>query len=547
MNIKLRSFLIIPFYLASIPIYAGTIDLTNYLSVLEDVEGVYTLDQVSSPVFAGKFEPAISQDVYLEKINTRYWVRLVIPRKILEQQSDWILELLRNDIQTIEVHYHDLSGSWVKRQKIMSVSFDSTIESSNIAWQWPLFHLEKVDPLSPIYLRLDLTYNKISFRFWSVPDFVEHKRLTLYTDGLFYGICLAVFAYHILFFFAVGNRSYLYYSLFLLAVMAFFLSAQGWIQSLTPLGDYRLSMLSTGVLYITLVASGIQFARYYLNLSDYAHRVDWWLSLFKSGLLTLLPIGLAVIFLDFTNLIIFYLFWIGAGLIFPIIFLILWATLLGIKNKQITARYYLFATVLSFFLTLFVLVTSHRFMPFDVQWKLFQICSVIEMWILSLGLSKQMKVINDEKIEAREQLLQSREEVIRKMELLDGFKNHMLANLLESGLYPELAKLYPIMNKIVYVKALGNACEVRFREYGKLEELVLNCSLKNIEESFGTRHFIRIHKTYLVKHGLPFQIVRRNAVDFDIVHSEITLPVGRKYVKSLRENSSPINPDQTTS
>ncbi len=154
------------------------------------------------------------------------------------------------------------------------------------------------------------------------------------------------------------------------------------------------------------------------------------------------------------------------------------------------------------------------------------------MLIFSYGLSKHVKQLNLEKESVSEELLTAKEQMIDQLKTINDLKDKVLSKIMESHLYPEFGKLFPILNSVTYIQAIGNASRVVYLDDSMENEIEIQASLKDIEKCFDTEQFIRIHKTYLVKQGLKYSLQRRSSADYDMVTRHFVLPVGRDKAHS---------------
>jgi DNA-binding LytR/AlgR family response regulator len=157
------------------------------------------------------------------------------------------------------------------------------------------------------------------------------------------------------------------------------------------------------------------------------------------------------------------------------------------------------------------------------------------MLIFSFGLSRQVKAIESDKQRINRELLKTRELMIDQLETINDLKDKVLSRVMESRLYPEFARLFSVMNDILYVQAVGNFSKIVYRDEGMENAIEIQASLKDIETCFDETVFIRIHKTYLIKQGQKVTLQRRSTADYEIVSRHFVLPVGRTYGAKLRQ------------
>ncbi len=156
------------------------------------------------------------------------------------------------------------------------------------------------------------------------------------------------------------------------------------------------------------------------------------------------------------------------------------------------------------------------------------------MLIFSFGLSRQVKQIESDKQRFNQELLETREQMIEQLETINSLKDKVLSKVMESRLCPEFAKIFSVMNNIIYIQAIGNFSKIIFLNEGMEDEIEIQASLKDIEKCFDETIFIRIHKTYLIKTGYKLTLQRRSSADYDIVSQHFVLPIGRKYIGEIK-------------
>ena len=94
----------------------------------------------------------------------------------------------------------------------------------------------------------------------------------------------------------------------------------------------------------------------------------------------------------------------------------------------------------------------------------------------------------------------------------------------------------------LYVRASGSTTQVYYQKEDNIKELLLDCSLQNLETCFNEDHLLKIHKSYLINPKVKFSLHRRSSADYDLVFKKHNLPVGRKYVKQIKAFFSDTNP-----
>lgn len=513
---------------------AGTINLDSSISFLQEKGERYSFEDLVSGPIDQTFEKAKNSRLYFGITQQPYWIKIEPAVKQMNESQTWVLELDTFKLNQIDLYYRNNSGKWQHQTNGIKL-LDGTAKRPS---RNNVFYLDSIDFEGSLFIRIEAHYVQMPVHIWSFEDYVGKEQNQILTDGLFYGIVLAIIAYHILIFLAVRNRSYLAYALFLIAVMMIYLSGQGWLHAyLFSTRSFPFSELThfTGPFSgWLLLLTGVHFTKDYLNLSQWAKRLDKILIGFQ--LLTILIGVLAVFSLVFAQVFLFgILYNLGFVLAVMIIVVCFYAVIQGIRNQQATAKYYLLATSLQFLVSIFMILSAYHLIPSRFDWKALQFSSMLEMLIFSIGLSRQVKQIELDKQRYNQELLTVRGKMIEQLETINELKDKVLSKVIESRLYPELAKLFSVMNDVLYLQAIGNYSKVVFLNDGMEDEIEIQASLKDIETCFDNTIFLRIHKTYLIKIGLKLSLQRRSSADYDLISRYSVLPVGRKYYAEVKK------------
>lgn len=504
------------------------------VSYFQEEDRRLSISEVASETYRSRFIPATSNTLNLGYSAQACWIRIDIIADKSWEQPYTVLELDTVKLNRIDLYRQGGNGNWYHQQDGIDVAgADRQGTNPHFSFMLPQMHQG-----TSLFLRVEAIYFRIPIRLWSLAEFNDKQTLRTFSDGAFYGITLAIIVYHFFIFLAIRNRSYLIYAVFLVLVGGWYLSGQGWayafLFSRLPEPLNRLTHLSSALAGWLLVLCGLQFTAIYLNLSAYARttaRIFKWLQWAVVGFGL---IGIMLIALDLIPMFVM-LYNIGFALMVMAISLCFYAAFRGIRHRQSTATYYLVATSLQFLVSLVMMLSVFQLVPLAFDWKMLQWCSVIEMLIFSFGLSRQVKAIESDKQRINQELLQTRELTIEQLKTINDLKDKVLSRVMESRLYPEFARLFAVMNDILYVQAVGNFSKIVYLDEGMENAIEIQASLKDIETCFDETVFIRIHKTYLIKQGQKVTLQRRSTADYEIVSRHFVLPVGRTFSAKLRQ------------
>jgi len=99
----------------------------------------------------------------------------------------------------------------------------------------------------------------------------------------------------------------------------------------------------------------------------------------------------------------------------------------------------------------------------------------------------------------------------------------------------EIIKVQQVLRNITYIKSVSPFCEVHLEHNRGTFEIQV--SMQEIELYFGSDHLFRVHRQYFV---IPEKIdqVRKKTKDYEIILKDVSIPIGRTYLKKLQEKHS---------
>lgn len=376
----------------------GFINLTPYWSVLEDLEQTWTIEDVSKPEFAARFQDSErKQDSLSFGLRTSaIWLRLTV-------QNATAAELQRLlEIGFPHLHQVDLYAP-------MDHGFQKTATGSSRPFaERPVAHRNFVFPLrlaaeseATYYLRIaSQTTIDVPSTLWERQAF-EQKSLNEYMgQALYFGMLAALGLYNLLLFFSLRDRNHLYYVLFVaanaLSVSAF--SGIGY-QFLWP-ESTAWSMISS---MIGFAFTGLTLMLFQKRLLSTRKTVPL-LDRIMTGFIVLNVLQMAgFAMLDYRTMV-------KVGISIDLLSMAL-AMIVGIAcalRGQRSARLFLLA--FGSLLVMAVLLALRSFglaLPHFINIYGLQIGSALEMLLLSLTLADRFNQIRREKEIAQQQLVAS--------------------------------------------------------------------------------------------------------------------------------------------
>lgn len=250
------------------------IDLPPYVDVLEDPQGILSIEQVSSDDYATRFAPAPLTRLFFGYTRSVFWLRFTV-NNALSHHKDLILEILPADIDLIEVYALDRSNLQLAEYKLSGSSVDFSVRDYN----HPFYYFDLNVPAngSRVYfVRLESNKNVNAQLTLSSPS--EHffySGMRDWWQGFLFGSLLLLALLHFIFYAASGFKGFLYCGLWLFSMIFIQGSWNGYfiqfVETSPELLDRQL-MFST---YLSGIM-GILFVRTYLEThrrTPVAHRV----------------------------------------------------------------------------------------------------------------------------------------------------------------------------------------------------------------------------------------------------------------------------------
>lgn len=452
------------------------------------------------------------------------WLKLAIKHSNFKtlNKNGLVLVLNKNRIHTpVELHYLSSDSQW-KTQVIHS----SPQFLHDIVSRLP------TDMASPsFYLKLQGRYFRATLHIFDNDEFLNDIQQSTFFNGLFYGMLVLFALYHLLLFLKLKEPSYLAYSAMLFLLGCWFLSGQGWLEYFAP--HIKFLHNKTVVIGILLVIAIAEFAKHYLQIKLLSSR------LYKTLIVAQTLLGaFALIKLTFAQYLPDQLnqagYTIGLILSFCIFIVCFGAAILAVKKQVQAAWYYLAATIMFFIVASMMGLSAGNIINFGFSWPLLQLTSSIEIVIFSAGLVSIYYQQRQAKLAVEDELKTTQLRLLKALEASNLLKDKVLNNIVDHKLFPELAKITHLLEDIIYVQTSGNCSLVVYKKNHRKATIELACNLQNIIDSFEQKHFLRVHKSYLINPRHPLVLQRRTSADYDINILNELVPIGRKHLSHVK-------------
>lgn len=379
--------------------------ITPALQMRRDREGSLSIEQITDELYQNQFSYLQSHTVNLGYSDSVYWFRvsltnseskplelmLDIPFPLLDRVDAY---LLAQDLSNLKVMEHFQFGdrfSFTERAFIAP----SFVQPITLPTK-PVWLFIRVETSSPVHLPVYLADHN---------EYTEYIMIKQWLSGILYGIALALACYNLMLFFALRDKTYLYYSLFIVSLFLFYASVDGYTYYLWPENIGWQAKAHIYFIYIAL-ALAIEFSRLFLSISESENVLNQHIRTLIGvclGCIIVTPflqeVYAATLMSVISGVILTYLFSVGVvrlrdGVPMAGLYVLVWGMLI------ITA----FMNVLASNGLLFDFMDVNGYM---------KVVSVFELLLLSFGVGSKINGIRDRQIRAERHALHFSEEARR--------------------------------------------------------------------------------------------------------------------------------------
>lgn len=403
-------------------------NLNPYLYIYEDTTNELKFQEVASKKIQQRYTPfQASQSL---RPQSTYWGRIVIQNN-LSWDTDWFLNI--GGASFIECYTPDIKGEYSTKK---SGSFRPGNEIENIPFkrvgaQISLFSgaqavifvkLKSIDHTPPFFnvaLAVPMT---------AQTQYYQKNTTRNLLQGIFQGILWIMLLYHLFIFIPTRDRTYLFYTFYLLAIAIANLSEGGFLT------DYLLDSIPISSFYIEVIFGMtveifyFLFSRYYLSIHQPSTQasspskrlsirsVNTIFSVWIGIRLLLLATVLTILFTSFNRPlaanIVFYTNAIEDLLVIAVLVLLY---IVLPHNRVLT--FFLIGTLLLSLSTLIPFIFNTLHINNQVNWYIFSLCGVfLEILFFSLGLGQRIRMIEEEKQKAQERTITVQKEANEQLE-----------------------------------------------------------------------------------------------------------------------------------
>ena len=371
-------------------------NLDKFLYILEDSDGNWTLEDVTSHPIASKFKKNNSIAPTFGYTSSAIWARFELENPLNEQQT-FNLQIDFPLLEYIEFYTLNDSGHSLRHAGIAY-----PFSHRNNVYRTHVFDI-RVEPKATktFYLRISGEETiQLPLFLWKPEALQAHVQNEQYGLGLYYGIIIVMCFYNFFLFVFVRDISYLYYVVYISFLGLFAFSQNGLaFQYLWPDSIYLAKWFNPAGCGAVLI-SVILFSRHFLHTKAHAPTAD--------KLLKAQAIMVSLIYLCIAAGSFHLSAFVAGALSLAVIATLISASITSLKQGFKPALYFIiaFASVilgaLLYVLKTFGVLPTHFVTNYGIQ-----IGSVLEIVLLSLGLASRINTLKEEKLQAEQEALQA--------------------------------------------------------------------------------------------------------------------------------------------
>ncbi len=389
-----------------------SIALGKDFTILEDIEGKLTFNDVKSSKYVSAFKKAEQEIPNLGVTKSVIWIHFKLLDKGNDDQRDWFLEFGHPLVDQLDLYYEKIDDVYIHFRTGDILPF----ESREMNHRKFIFRISTFpNKTHSVYVRLQSKGAlMIPLHLWSDAAFIENSHRHSLMAGFYFGLCFALILYNLFLFVSVGDRLFLYLALATggFASMLFFLDGYAfqYIWPTVPkLNDYYLISAPVSSMFgLLFVKSCITSKRLSVSEDDRSELTAAFSRFSFESRISVKNVLSGVIYLNVFIIIafIFLPYGVRSDIItdfFP--FMIIIAPVAGflrLRKSSIAARFFLVGFCIHIIgWTLFMLNMGGRIPVNAYTYYAGHVGSAVGLILISLGLGNKINEERKAKLDAR--------------------------------------------------------------------------------------------------------------------------------------------------
>jgi two-component system, sensor histidine kinase LadS len=386
------------------------------MEILEDREGILSIDDVSSPSFSSQFQPNDDGIPSYGYTSSVYWMRFEIDNRF--QADEYILEFPYAPHDSITLYEPNGTNGYKASNGGDLLPFaNRDLNHRHVTFELSLPEKES----RSFYVKIQSQGSlQLPIILWTGEAFSEKSLIEYLLFGLYYGATLVMAVYNVFLYSSLRLRSYLWYVFLIMAVSMTQLTLNGFAYQFLwpdfPWWNNRSIVFSIAISNL----AGAIFVNKFLEVRQYTRvwsRILSVLAVFNIGVIGVLMVSYPLALNLVTLSTIFFI---------PVV---LTTTILCWKRGNKAARFLFLAWFIFLLTGLISSLSDAGMLPLNTFTRNASLMgSLVEMILFSLALADQVKIIQLEKEKAERMALETKEMALEHLKRTDRLKDEFLAN-----------------------------------------------------------------------------------------------------------------------
>lgn len=173
------------------------------IQILEDSEGSFSIEEVSSNAFAEKFEKSENVILNFGFTESYYWLKFSLQNTTAEEL---LLEIASSHLPVTNLYFQVPEGNWVEQQS----GYNIPLPDKQIKHHFQVFPLPK--NANEFYIKVLAKSFPLPIRVWEKEAYAIQSNKQRIFYGIYLGLMFFVILNSLLLFFSLRNGMYLFYS-----------------------------------------------------------------------------------------------------------------------------------------------------------------------------------------------------------------------------------------------------------------------------------------------------------------------------------------------
>ncbi|MCG8315313.1 MAG: ATP-binding protein, partial [Pseudomonadales bacterium] len=387
--------------------------VTSSFRYIEDIEGQITIHDVLQNSNSYPWRTISRASISFGFTSSAYWLTAEFTNGS-HRDTQVLLDLAYPKISRADLYWVSSAGG--KPQVILEQTIKATdpVSARPVPHRHPVFPVElKPGEARTLYFRLENKFAlAVPIKLWESDNFSSNDNQYMLLQGCYFGCMLAMLIYNIFIFFSTRDKSFLYYVLFVAALIFFSIVDRGFGGEYLWNNNEDLNYRFYVAFIAVAVSLATAFGRVYLSVHEHSRRLSislriseivgwllavWALAAPSFGLILAMVITMAV----------------SGSLVIASAFYVL-------KLGLDIAKFYLLAWLVIIVGGFGHVAGNFGIIPFSALTEhMLQISNIIEAMLLSFGLGFRINLLKSEKEQANILALEARQNTQKEKEIND--------------------------------------------------------------------------------------------------------------------------------